>query len=236
MTGEGFFQRRQAAAVLKHGVIRRYAPVFTTMTGSTSVDHRVVYLDGYAGRGGYDDGSPGSPLLAIESAREVARWDRDVECIFIEADQANYTELQRRLRDAAPSELRWHVRLGDVTNHLDETLRLAQNTPLLAFLDPYGSALGYDALVDKLLCRPTRAPTEVLLNLNIQVVQRWGGLLASRRLNAGQTEILNRLDRFFGGDWWRNVFLSTRADDSPGSAARAAVAVVDEFRSRVHAR
>jgi hypothetical protein len=43
---EAFFQRKQAAAVLKHGILERYPTVFATMTGSSSRGGRVVYLDG----------------------------------------------------------------------------------------------------------------------------------------------------------------------------------------------
>jgi len=229
-----FFQRRQAAAVLKHGIIGRYATVFTTMTGTSSLDHRVVYLDGYAGPGAYKDGTPGSPLLALATARAVARWQRQVDCVFVEADRGSYEQLSRRLREAAHGGASWRVLPGDVSDHLDETLALARGVPLLAFLDPFGSALSFDLLAGRLLSRPDRAPTEVLLNLNVDIVQRWGGLLRHDELNPGQRELLARLDRFFGGDWWRDVYLSARGGEAASTAAAAALAVLNEFRTRVY--
>ncbi|CAO5236738.1 hypothetical protein FAGKG844_210003 [Frankia sp. AgKG'84/4] len=236
VANDEFFQRRQAAAVLKHGVVQRYSTVFTTMTSTDSSGRRVVYLDGYAGRGGYEDGTPGSPLLALETARAVAGWDRHVESVFVEADRASYLELTKRLQEAATDGTPWRVRHGDVVEHLDETLELARGLPLLAFLDPFGTALPFDALVERILNRHETAPTEVLLNLNIDLVRRWGGLLDLETRNIGQETILARLDRFFGDSWWRDVYLDTRGGDSALAASQAALAVVDTFHERIRAR
>jgi hypothetical protein len=80
VANEAFFEREQAAAVLKHGILSRYPRMFATMAGKRT--GRVVYFDRYAGPGRYEDGAPGSPLPAIEAARETAKWAREVECLF----------------------------------------------------------------------------------------------------------------------------------------------------------
>lgn len=47
-----FFKRSKAAqATLKHAILRQYLATFTTATGTKSPDHRVGYIDGYAGPG-----------------------------------------------------------------------------------------------------------------------------------------------------------------------------------------
>jgi three-Cys-motif partner protein len=66
---ESFFETKQPAAVLKHELLRRYLRVYVQKTGSTSKDGRVAYLDAYAGPGFYDDGSAGSPAIAVERSR-----------------------------------------------------------------------------------------------------------------------------------------------------------------------
>lgn len=107
-----FFQRRRAAAVLKHGILARYPPVFATMTGSTSSGGRVVYLDGYAGPGRYEPetgetiGAPGSPLLAVKNANTVAQWARDLHCIFVERNPLYADNLRQVLLQEAPATLR----------------------------------------------------------------------------------------------------------------------------------
>ena len=67
-----FFQEPQGAAILKHGILRRYLPVFTAKVGSTAGE--VDYLDCYAGPGLYDDGSDGSPALALATAEAIASY------------------------------------------------------------------------------------------------------------------------------------------------------------------
>ena len=42
---EEFFRSRKSAAVLKHGILKRYPVVFASMTGQSNP---VVFLDGYA--------------------------------------------------------------------------------------------------------------------------------------------------------------------------------------------
>jgi len=48
--------------------------------------------------------------------------------------------------------------------------------------------------------------------------------------------MLARLDRFFGGVWWRDVYRGARGGESPATASAAAAAVVHEFRAKVRLR
>jgi hypothetical protein len=69
-SNDEFFRERRAAAVFKHGILKRYPVVFASKTGQWSKGHRVVFLDGYAGRGRYDKGEPGSPMLLAQRCRQ----------------------------------------------------------------------------------------------------------------------------------------------------------------------
>jgi len=232
-SNDEFFQRPQAAAVLKHGVLRRYSTVFATMAGTRT--GRVVYFDAFAGQGRYDDGSPGSPLLAMRTAATTAGWGRQVECLFAEADPAKAALLGSALAAEAPEGFRYQVWPGDAATHVDRALGVAGNDPMLTFLDPFGTALDYSSLTDKLLRRPSSSPTEVLLNLNLEMVSRIGGILDSGAPRPHDAKTLARLDAFFGDQWWRQVFSDSRGDRGPGSAAQAAQAVAAEFVRRVKA-
>ena len=201
---DGFFQQKQAAAVLKHGILRRYPSVFATMAGVSG--NRVVYFDGYAGPGRYEDGSPGSPLLAVETARRTAKWNRNVECLFVERDSNYAANLETTLAAEAPNEMTYRVWRGDVADHVDAALAVAGADPMLAFLDPFGTALSYTNLTSKLLGRPLSCPTEVMLNLNLENVWSTGGWLTGEVTQPGSEKALGRLDAFFGDDWWREEF------------------------------
>ncbi len=48
-----FAEEKDPAAILKHGVLKRYLSKFAGATSSTSPGRRVGFLDGYAGEGEY---------------------------------------------------------------------------------------------------------------------------------------------------------------------------------------
>lgn len=113
-----FFATRQGAAVLKHGIISRYAAPFAGMAGKWAPGKRVVLLDAYAGPGSYDDGSPGSPRLLAATADRLAAI-RNVEGIYVEKDRG----LVDRLRGAlAGTDHRHTVVHGKIDAHLDAVL------------------------------------------------------------------------------------------------------------------
>lgn len=234
VANDKFFQRPQAAAVLKHGILSRYATVFAVMAGTRT--GRILYFDAYAGPGRYSDGSEGSPLRIMRSATKTAGWGRDVECVFTEADPAHAADLATALAAEASPGFKYVVWPGDASEHVAAAIARAGSNPMLTFLDPFGTALDYDSLTSKLLARPPSLSTEVLLNLNLEMVGRIGGLLNSLKRKPHDEKTLSHLDAFFGDDWWRQVFLDARDDGGPGSAAAAASAVAAEFVKRIKAK
>lgn len=227
---EEFFTRRQAQAVLRHGVVSRYLPVFTSMAGTGAAE--VVLVDAYAGPGRYDDGSPGSPLLLVETARTTKLWSRTVRCVFCEPDLDNVAVLTSLLAKEAGADLAWEVLLGTAEQWAPTLVKEAGSAPMLTFLDPFGAGTPYDLLTKTFLGRLATVPTEVLFNINVEMVQRIGGLLAEEPLSLTTERTLSNLDQFFGDTWWREEFIQART--SLGAAAQAAQHVVEEFCRRVH--
>jgi three-Cys-motif partner protein len=87
----------------------------------------IIIVDCFAGRGRFDDGEPGSPLII---APLVKKWHDEkgikISAEFIEADRGNYDELVKSLegyRDIATP------RLGSFQDHLAD---LAAKAKLLA--------------------------------------------------------------------------------------------------------
>lgn len=231
VANESFFQRQQAAAVLKHGILKRYPRVFATMAGSMT--GRVVYFDGYAGPGRYADGAPGSPIIAVETAQATSTWDRDVECLFVEKNPLFAANLARTLAAEAPKSMKYSVWTGDVSDYVDRALEVAGGDPMFTLLDPFGTGLSYAALTGKLLGRTRHQATEVMLNLNLENVWRTGGWLTGEVQAPGSEKALGRLDAFFGDSWWRDEFRQARRTGDKASAADAAAAVATEFQRRV---
>ena len=225
----GFFREQEAPAVLKHGILKRYPVVFASAAGGNAP--RVVLLDGYAGRGKYEDGSPGSPMLLLGAASATGSF-RAVECVFVERDKANFTVLSGVL-ETHGADLSCSAFQGDLSSHLESILASACDAALFAFLDPFGTALDYDELTKQILGRPIRPPTEVLLHFSVNAVRRISGLLRARRdeLSDAERKTIERVDRFLGGDWWHPIALE--ANDEPGVATKIAERVVEEYCRRV---
>lgn len=206
----GFWNERRAAAALKHGILRRYLPVFVTKTGAYSRDGQVLYFDGYAGRGRYDDGSPGSPLIAVDIGRQVAaqRRPKELQLFLVEKSRAERNRLIRLLTAEAP-DFAPVIREGDAGDHVAEVITYASGMPLFAFLDPYG--LGFPmASVVKLMKRPRdargRPQTELLINFSDPMVRRIGGLLTTSKPQDRDVTTLARMDAVCGGRWWRSEY------------------------------
>lgn len=225
----GFFREQEAPAVLKHGILKRYPVVFASAAGGRAP--RVVLLDGYAGRGECQDGTPGSPRLLLDAATATGAF-RNVECVFVERDATNFDVL-RRVVATHGAGLSCTALHGDLTDHIGPILSEATDAALFAFLDPFGTALDFSELTGQILGRPKQPPTEVLLHVSVNAVRRIGGLLRARRdkLSEANRKTIARVDRFLGGDWWHPIAL--QADDEPGVATKIAEQVVGADCRRV---
>ena len=118
----------------KHGVLARYARPFVTKVGSTSAGGRVMVLDGYAGEGRYENGAEGSPIFFTRTAREVPAG-RSLELIFVEKNKRRFERLQQILADEA-SGISYSAWRGEVTEHLDSALAMAEGVPFLGLPGP----------------------------------------------------------------------------------------------------
>ncbi|MBD3943962.1 three-Cys-motif partner protein TcmP [Microbacterium sp. NEAU-LLC] len=233
-----FAENKKAAAVLKHGVLKRYLAKFAGATASTAPGRRVGFLDGYAGEGAYTNPrtgvvSEGSPAIALRIANDELRANVELHCRFIERDEKAFTALQRVLAAANnPQAVALH---GDVRDHLDSALESFGGMPALVFIDPFGSGPDIESTVEKILKRGGDMPTELLLNFSIQAVRRMGPRLWEKPNAPGREMTLARMDEWLGGDWWREVFDAPDLQGIPKEerAHTAALRVASEYRLRV---
>ena len=148
----------EAHTLAKHVILRSYLqawfPILSKWNG------RVVYYDGFAGPGVYSRGEEGSPLIALNVAKEHrASLDSELAFIFVEErkDRSDYLKAELATRDL-PSNFRYSVRnetfaqaLGNTLDYLDsEGLEIA---PTFAFVDPFGITGLPFSLIERLLGR-----------------------------------------------------------------------------------
>lgn len=228
----GFFASKKSAAVFKHGILKRYPVVFAAKTGRAN---GVVLLDGYAGRGQYDDGTEGSPLLLSRCAESVQGY-RDVLCYFVEQNEENFANLEQVLAEQGGTTKRL-VRRGTLAERLPELLSLASGRSLFAFLDPFGPALDFELVKQKLLGRPDWPRTEVLLHFS---VARMGRAVHVARATGGELSTsfrrtAERLDQFLGGAWWQDHFATVTDERDERRATDVALRVAAEYQRRLTA-
>ena len=198
---DAFFHERQPAAVLKHGILGRYLHPFASKTGATALNHRVVYVDGYAGPGVYSDGTLGSPVLAEQTSQAVANT-RNLDCIYVEKDKDDYN----RLRSVLSPYSNWTAYNDSLDVCLPQVMTDVGAAPVLAFLDPFGLPIPFDSLVSNILRRPMNQKTEVLLNFSTPGLNRNAGHLLSPKSYPAKSTFIEGLDQCLGGDWWQSLW------------------------------
>jgi len=218
----GFFKEPQAAAVLKHGILKRYLPIFVTKTGSVAGE--VVYLDCYAGPGLYSDGSDGSPALALATAKAVAgaKGRASMHGHLIEKEPRSVNGLRVLL---ATQGLTWDVHQGQAEEHVPRILQgLGDDVPMFAFIDPFGLPIPFDMVVDIMKRSSSRmgrysskgAATEVLMNFSKSGINRVGGQLTGTGSDPSwlkaRATMIEKMDASLGGDWWQASWRSGDAD------------------------
>jgi three-Cys-motif partner protein len=209
-------------SVFKHTLLDKYVPQFAGMTGSRSEARRVVFLDGFAGRGRFSDGSPASAERILRMAQNqgdkgTVAWT----CFFVERKAKDAAQLATVVDEYARQGVRATAHRGSVLDVLDDVIRTARGCPLFLFLDPCGLGIPYDRLI-ALLRQERQAqwpPTEVLLNFSLEAVRRIAGHVGSER---GYEATRRRLDEALGGDWWRPEFTG-------GVTEEAVATVVSRF-------
>lgn len=236
-TGGNYWADKALPSVFKHDLLKRYLPQFGGMTGTYSHDKRVVYLDGYAGEGRYENGDPASAEIALRVASSLGRTPGlTLECFFSEPRTKSFGRLQDVVQLYVTRGVKAHAHRGEVDGVLDRVVARAAREPLFLFLDPCGLVLPQDRLVDVLARqRPQKwPPTELLMNFSMMAVWRLGGHVRSPK---GDEKSLRRFDEVCGGSWWREYFGDAMASQDQDAAAKDAIeAVAAEYARRLEKR
>jgi three-Cys-motif partner protein len=159
----------------KHKILRKYLDAWFPILGT--YHKRIVYVDGFSGPGRYTGGEPGSPIIALESARtHSANLTAELVFLFIEErqDRAEYLESEiAKLK--CPTHFKTRVERGSFANKLatildDLDATGGQIAPTFALIDPFGfSGIPY-ALIQRLL---SRQRCEVFITFMVDSMNRW---------------------------------------------------------------
>ena len=181
---------------VKHEILKGYLAGWLSILGK--YHPKVCYFDCFAGRGEYQDGSPGSPVIAMQIANDLIERNRvgQVVCAFIEKDADNFENLRTvidRHKGSYPhvkvlyEKSEFAVVISRVVNKVGSKL-----VPSFFFVDPFGFAGVPFALIKDILAIPR---TEVFITFMYDSINRF--------LSSAKVETL--FDSLFGTEEWRTI-------------------------------
>jgi three-Cys-motif partner protein len=209
--GDHFWEQQRLPGVFKHDLLRRYLPRFAGKTGSRVLE--VVYLDGYAGRGRYQDGRPASAERILQIADQQRGHGINYRLFFYERNQESYDVLAGVVAEYVARGVQAEAEHSEVISGLGQVVAAANEKSLFLFLDPCGLGIPFSLLAGTLSgTRSSRwPPTEVLLNFSLEAVRRIAGHVSSATPNETS---MARLDGVLGGNWWRDLVRQGVSDEA----------------------
>ena len=193
----------------KHLILEEYLKAWFPILGQTT--GRIIYLDGFAGPGVYKGGEPGSPVIAIKTAKEhvlIDRFRAELVFLFIEKDKERAKHLRSVLESQFPDlpndGMKYEVITGDFATTVNLLLRKiedegAQLAPTFAFLDPFGFSGLPMSLIARLL---SYNKCEVLITFMVGFVNRFCDELRS-----------DALKELYGTSDWEQVRFITNPEE-----------------------
>lgn len=204
---EDFFSELKEWSARKLNIIKKYVDGFSKILGRRSKE--IYYVDGFAGRGLYDKGEKGSPVLAAEASLtyQQSNMPFTLLCINVEKDQENFTNLCAETKRFGKLVQNFE---GTFEDNIDTILMQIRGKPAVFFIDDFGiKGTDWDA-VEKVIAR--KDSTDIWIRFDYKTVRRLAGFYDSEAREAQGK--LNTLQNLFGIT--DGKYLQTRLDgDTP---------------------
>ncbi|HZK62323.1 MAG TPA: three-Cys-motif partner protein TcmP [Anaerovoracaceae bacterium] len=191
---------------IKHEILSKYLETWIRILGVKY--KKLYYIDCFAGRGIYADGTAGSPIIALQSAKKMKKtfsYLDEISCIFVEKNPNNFENMKKIVYD----EINTHpndytgIVVQDLIN--DEFIGAMPKikeyydfvAPSFYFIDPFGySGVPFES-IKTILQFPK---TEVFINFMVRDIHRF----------LDSTNHKFSIDDFFGLDNVKNIVKEMR--------------------------
>ena len=155
-----FFQEKKKWSTYKDKLLKNYVPLYLSKILATNKD--TLFIDGFAGKGIFDDGTIGSPIIVrdkIESAMQMSKYPTKIIPIFIEYNKKYAQELIESLNR------KWcYVRNADYKTEALSIIKRNKHRNIFLYADPFGiKHLQYE-IFSELAQNPNSV--ELLINFN----------------------------------------------------------------------
>ncbi|MDH4183023.1 MAG: three-Cys-motif partner protein TcmP [Nitrospinota bacterium] len=160
----------------KHEILHKYLEAWLPILKSFP---RVIYVDGFCGPGRYDKGEPGSPIIALEVAKQhTSQLPDHIDFYFIDKKKDHIEYLKSEI-PKLPSNIRVEIKQGEFREQFEpilKNLELSRNsfganiTPSFIFIDPFGYSGIPFSMVERIL---NLKSCEVFINFMVSYINRF---------------------------------------------------------------
>lgn len=188
---EEFFSDLKEWSARKLRIIKNYVGSFSIILGSWHKE--IYYVDGFAGRGAYDKGEKGSPVLVAEASQNFQQSHKPFKlmCINVEKDHDNFINLSDETKSFGNLVENFE---GSFEENIDAILSKINGKPAVFFIDDFGvKGTDWDA-VEKVIAR--KDSTDLWIRFDYKTVLRLAGFYESEAKDAQGK--LNTLQNLFG--------------------------------------
>ncbi|MCD8303774.1 MAG: three-Cys-motif partner protein TcmP [Prevotellaceae bacterium] len=220
-----FFKHKSDWAVIKDKLLKCYLkPYFQKLLKSNK---SICYVDCFAGKGKFEDGKDGSPLIAIKVRDECLNLSKccnkgnEIRLLFIEKNHIE--ELRQNISDYSTIYNSPDTKKGSFNNIISESIRKEKGQNVFLYIDPYGIKY-LDMNLFKKLALYKFSSIEMLVNFNSFGFFRCA--CSYMKVDTSKDEAFGDLDELIeyapisfkdiknpekllnkvaGGDYWKNI-------------------------------
>ncbi|BCG49112.1 hypothetical protein GEOBRER4_n4015 [Citrifermentans bremense] len=203
-----FFEKKRTWSRIKDELLKAYLAPYLAKVSKT---HKpIIVADCFAGKGRFDDGEPGSPLIITEaiSSQLSDLSSPEIKAIFIEK------KYFRELKTNLPAYHWINALEGDYQDRIEYFIRNynPRQRNLFLYVDPYGIKNVLFSYFEAIAKKQFRT-VELLLNLNSLGFLREGCRLLKYPVSEHDLPdvyehdviTVERLDEIAGGQYWREI-------------------------------
>lgn len=147
MGSKEHFDKKDIQTYLKHDLLEKYLRNWSTKISNASHSKKIEklnFVDGFAGQGFFNDGTSGSPKIAIENLfklqsnlSEQYKSKIRFNIYTIEKFKEYFNELEELRKDSLyPNQIKNFY--GEFDKNVNQLLNLTNKSPSLYFIDPFG--------------------------------------------------------------------------------------------------
>lgn len=227
-----FFVEKKAWSVVKDELFRCYFMPYVSKILHTY--RPLVYVDCFSGKGKFDDGNPGSPLIALEVINKcqesTSMKSTKIEATFIDLNYAD--DLRNNLNNYP-----WvNIISGKYEDNLANVLQGKERCNVFLYIDPYGIKALKCSIFDE-LSRKHFNSIELLINMNSfgfirEACHTLGTSFDDKAIFDDlieydpskmdkSSESIGELNAIAGGDYWQDIINQYKAGIIDGYEAEA---------------